>query len=752
MTTKKQQFNISGMHCASCALVIEGALKKLPGVKSVNVNYANEKATVEGEVEVREVIEVIKNSGYYAEPISQEMSHSEHDHHQMVQTKEINKERNYFLLSLFLSLPIFVLSMILTNKIFFSLMVQSILAGLVQFIVGARFYRGTWYGLKNKMANMDTLVAVGTSAAYFYSLYTTYFVGGEVFYETSSLLITFVILGKWLEAKTKGRTGEAIKKLMGLQAKTARVFRAGQEVDISIEQVIVGDIVIVRPGEKIPVDGEVAEGYSSVDESMISGESIPVEKKIGDKVVGATINKTGSFKFKTTKIGKDTMLAQIIKIVEEAQGSKAPIQKFADKVSSIFVPMVMLISVLTFVVWFFVVGSSFVVSLMAAVAVLVIACPCALGLATPTAIMVGTGRGAENGILIKNAEALEIAGKVNVVVFDKTGTITKGQPTVTDILKIFNFKFEIFKQFTILNFKMTDEQKLLLLAASIENKSEHPLAEAIVKKANEEKIGLLEVEKFEAVVGCGVKGEIKKLENLEILFGNKKLMSDNNITIEQSNNTAIEQLENEGKTVMMLAIDKKLAGLIAVADVVKTTSKQAIVELTKMNLKTMMITGDNERTAKAVVIQVGVEQVLSQVLPEEKAKEIEKLRNFKLFKNSKLKIENCIAMVGDGINDAPALAQADLGIVMGSGTDVAMETGGIVLVKNDLRDVAKAIKLSRLTMNKIKQNMFWALFYNSVGIPIAALGLLKAEYAGLAMAMSSVSVVLNSLLLKRKKL
>ncbi len=640
-------------------------------------------------------------------------------------------------------MPVIILSMILRDRSFDSKVAQSFLAGLVQFFIGFRFYRGMYYAAKNGAANMDTLIAVGTSAAYFYSLATTYLMEGEVFYETAALLITFVILGKWLEARTKGKAGEAIKKLLGLQAKTARVVRGGEELQVPIKEVVAGDIVIVRPGEKIPVDGQVTEGYSSVDESMISGESLPVEKKIGDFVVGATFNKTGSFKFKATKVGKDTVLAQIIKVVEEAQSSKAPIQKFADAVSGYFVPTVVALALVTFVVWYFIIGAPFVSALLAFTAVLVIACPCALGLATPTAIMVGTGRGAENGILIKGGEALEIANKIKVVVFDKTGTLTKGQPEVTDIVKISNSQFLISNQLPNSNDKISGEKAILQLAASIENKSEHSLAEAVVKRAKQENLELLEIKDFGAIPGHGVKGNIK-ISDVEysVLFGNKKLMADNNVAMKQDNNGAVEKLEQSGKTVMFLALNADLAGIIAVADTVKETSREAIELLHKMKIKTVMITGDNARTAAAIARQVGIDETLSEVLPEHKAAEVQKLQQQGLK----------VAMVGDGINDAPALAAADLGIAMGSGTDIAIEAGGVVLIKNDLRDVVKAIKLSKATLGKIKQNMFWALFYNSVGIPIAALGLLKAEFAGLAMALSSVSVVLNSLLLKRKKL
>ncbi|MBI4427275.1 MAG: copper-translocating P-type ATPase [Candidatus Magasanikbacteria bacterium] len=723
---KKEQFNITGMHCASCALMIESKLNKLPGVKSAQVNSATEKATVEYDCDScdsEKIIKTVKGAGYGAQIADEETV----DEHQSQHEQAIKKERNQFIFSLVLTIPVAILSMILRDESYQSKLIQTILAGIVQFYIGSRFYVGMYYAGKNKTANMDTLIAIGTSAAYFYSLATTFLIEGQVFYETAALLITFVVLGKWLEARVKGKASEAIKKLLGLQAKSARIIRAGKEMEVLIKEVVVGDIVVVRPGEKIPVDGEVVDGYSSVDESMVTGESIPVEKKVGDKVVGATINKTGSFKFKATKVGKDTLLAQIVKFVENAQGTKAPIQKYADTISGYFVPAVVALALITFVVWYFLVGASFVAALLAFTAVLVIACPCALGLATPTAIIVGTGKGAENGVLIKGGEALEIAGKIKTVVFDKTGTLTKGEPVVTDIIKHGTRNME----------------QVLEIAAAIEAKSEHPLAEAIVKKAKEEKIELLEVKDFEAVPGHGVKGNIKILDiGYWILFGNRKLMQDSKVDIRLEDQKIGEELESGGKTVMFLAVNNELAGMIAVADTVKETSAEAIIELKKMGIKTLMITGDNKRTGQAIGKQVGIDEVLAEVLPENKADEIKKLQTGGLK----------VAMVGDGINDAPALAQADLGIAMGSGTDVAIETGGIVLVKNDARDVVRAIKLSRQTMSKIKQNMFWALFYNSVGIPIAAFGLLRAELAGLAMALSSVSVVLNSLLLKRRKL
>ncbi|OGH71931.1 MAG: ATPase P [Candidatus Magasanikbacteria bacterium RIFCSPLOWO2_01_FULL_43_20b] len=737
----KQQFSITGMHCASCALMIESKLNKLSGVKSAQVNSATEKATVEYDCDScdnEKIIKTVQAAGYGATLVSDEDT----DRHQAEHEAAIKKERGQFIFSLVLTIPVAILSMILRDESYQSKLIQTVLAGIVQFYIGARFYIGMYYAGRNKTANMDTLIAIGTSAAFFYSLATTFLIEGQVFYETAALLITFVVLGKWLEARVKGKASEAIKKLLGLQAKSARIIRDGKEMEVLIKEVVVGDIIVVRPGEKIPVDGEVVDGYSSVDESMVTGESIPVEKKAGDKVVGATINKTGSFKFKATKVGKDTLLAQIVKFVENAQGTKAPIQKYADMISGYFVPAVVALALITFVVWYFLISAPFVTALLAFTAVLVIACPCALGLATPTAIMVGTGKGAENGILIKGGEALEIAGKIKIVVFDKTGTLTKGEPVVTDV--VLNQESGI-----------RNQEELLRIAASVENKSEHPLAEAIVKKAREEKIELLEVENFAAVPGHGVIGEIfnfqfsisKQIQNsnIKILFGNRKLMLENKVAVGDSVNETMEKLENEGKTVMILAVNNELAGLVAVADTVKETSAEAIVELKKMGIKTLMITGDNKRTGEAIGKQVGIDEVLAEILPEQKADEIKKLQNLKLSKNY-------VAMVGDGINDAPALAQADLGIAMGSGTDVAIETGGVVLVKNDARDVVRAIKLSRQTLGKIKQNMFWALFYNSVGIPIAASGLLRAELAGLAMALSSVSVVLNSLLLKRRKL
>jgi len=585
------------------------------------------------------------------------------------------------------------------------------------------------------------LIAIGTSVAYFYSLvnFLSYYaltnsvigLSGlkipDLYFETAAFLITFVILGKYLEAKAKGRTGEAIKKLMGLQAKTARVVRNGETLDIPVDQVVKNDIIVVRPGEKVPVDGVISKGSSAVDESMITGESLPIEKHIGDTVIGGTINKLGSFEFMATRVGLETTLAQIIRLVEDAQGSKAPIQAVADRISAYFVPAVIVIATLTFVIWFFVLGAPLSFALMAFTAVIVIACPCALGLATPTAIMVGTGVGAEHGILIKGGEPLESASKVNTVVFDKTGTITKGKPEVTDIE----------------DFGELDETQVLAISASLEKQSEHPLAEAIVNYANERSLPAgRQVEGFLAIPGHGVKGLI---ETREYYFGNRKLITETLGLDIGKFERKLTRLEEQGKTAMLLASKDGVLGIIGVADTVKETSREAVAMLNKMGIEVWMITGDNTRTAKAIASQVGIVNVLAEVLPQDKANEVKKLQE----------LGKKVAMVGDGINDAPALAQANLGIAMGSGTDVAMETGGIVIIKNDLRDVVHALDLSKTTVQKIRQNMFFALFYNVIGIPVAArvftfVGLvLKPELAGLAMALSSVSVVSNSLLLRR---
>ena len=755
---------IIGMTCSSCSTVIEKTLVKVTGVQSASVNLAAETATIAFDpavVGIDSLIGAVKAAGYDA-VLRVETGTSadapQEDAQRAAQLKHTKHQQWLFGFSLLLSVPAFLISMVppfmtvvpagvatwLANTIggaWDPMMVLKYMAFAlitpVQFYAGGQFYRGFWHALKRRTGNMDTLIAIGTSAAYFYSVAATFVPALQaepVFYETAGLLITFVILGKLLEARAKGKTSDAIKKLMGLAAKTARVVRGGDEIDVPVEQVVAGDVVVVRPGEKVPVDGVVIEGRSSVDESMLTGESIPVEKNTGDSVIGATMNKLGSLKFRATKVGKDTALAQIVKLVEDAQGSKAPVQRFADRISAIFVPAVVTIAVATFFVWLFVVpnfvdasfyatAAPFVKALLAGTAVIVIACPCALGLATPTAIMVGTGKGAENGILIKSGDALETAYKIKAIVFDKTGTLTHGKPIVTD--------FGPFGDF--------DRIESFRLAAALEKSSEHPLAEAIVNYAKENSLDLSAVDDFSAVPGHGVEGVV---EGRRVALGNRRLMVREGVDI-AAHESRIERLESEGKTVMLTAIDGQLAGLIAVADTLKDNSKEAVERLTKMGIAVYMITGDNRRTAEAIAAQAGIvpDHVLAEVLPENKAEEVGKLQAKGLV----------VAMVGDGINDTPALAKADVGIAMGGGTDVAMETGGIVLIKNDLRDVVTAIELSKRTMRKIYQNFFWALGYNTLGIPVAALGFLRPELAGAAMALSSVSVVSSSLLLRRFK-
>jgi Cu+-exporting ATPase len=745
-TNQRVMLSLSGMHCASCANLIERALKKVPGVKEGNVNFAAEKASVlfDGQsTTVPDLVKAVERAGYQAELVDpQDTEFEARKRH-----KEMSSYFRKFIFSLTLSLPLFYFMLLDFFKWlpganflppYFGI-ISLILTTPIQVIIGYSFYKGMWSSLRMKTFNMDSLIAIGTSTAYIYSLIyfliyitrTGSLIGlngqkiPELYFETAAFLITFVILGKWLEMRAKGRTSDSIKKLMGLQAKTARVTRHGVTTDIPIEEVVKGDVVIVRPGEKIPVDGKIIKGHSAVDEAMITGESIPAEKKEGDMVIGATINKTGSFEFMVTRVGAETALAQIIRLVEEAQGSKAPIQAFADKIAAVFVPVVIGLAIVTFLVWYFLLGAGLSFALMAFTAVIVIACPCALGLATPTAIMVGTGRGAEQGILVKGGEPLEAACQVKAIVFDKTGTLTKGQPEVTDIL----------------TFTSQDEDDVITIAGSLEKLSEHPLAEAIYNYTTKEKLPVAEVNNFNAVPGQGVVGEIN---GFKYFFGNRKLITESAGLDIQSIQRKVTRLEEAGKTVMLLANANEILGAVAVADTVKATSQEAVGRLQKMGIEVYMITGDNARTAQAIANQVGVTNVLADVLPEDKAQEIKKIQ----MTGKK------VAMVGDGINDAPALAQADLGIAMGSGTDVAMETGGIVIIKNDLNDVITAIELSRETMGKIKQNMFFALFYNVIGIPIAArvfagFGLvLKPELAGLAMALSSISVVSNSLLLK----
>ncbi|PED11534.1 copper-translocating P-type ATPase [Bacillus thuringiensis] len=735
IVSDKAEFTVSGMTCAACANRVEKRLNKLDGVNKATVNFALESATVDfnpDEVNVNEMKSAITKLGYKLEvkPDDQDAST---DH----RLQEIERQKKKFIISFILSFPLLwamvshfsFTSFIYLPDMLMNPWVQLALATPVQFIIGGQFYVGAYKALRNKSANMDVLVALGTSAAYFYSVYLSIQSIGssehmtDLYFETSAVLITLIILGKLFEAKAKGRSSEAIKKLMGLQAKTATVVRDGTEIKILIEEVVAGDIVYVKPGEKIPVDGEIVEGKSAIDESMLTGESIPVDKSIGDVVIGSTINKNGFLKVKATKVGRDTALAQIIKVVEEAQGSKAPIQRVADQISGIFVPVVVVIAIITFAVWMiFVTPGDFGGALEKMIAVLVIACPCALGLATPTSIMAGSGRSAEYGILFKGGEHLEATHRLDTVILDKTGTVTNGKPVLTDIIVADGFH----------------EEEILRLVGAAEKNSEHPLAEAIVEGIKEKKIDILSSETFEAIPGFGIESVV---EGKQLLIGTRRLMKKFNIDIEEVSKS-MEELEREGKTAMLIAIDKEYAGIVAVADTVKDTSKAAIARLKKMGLDVVMITGDNTQTAQAIAKQVGIDHVIAEVLPEGKAEEVKKLQA-----NGKK-----VAMVGDGINDAPALATANIGMAIGTGTDVAMEAADITLIRGDLNSIADAIFMSKMTIRNIKQNLFWALAYNALGIPIAALGFLAPWVAGAAMAFSSVSVVLNALRLQRVKL
>ncbi|HDR4865057.1 TPA: copper-translocating P-type ATPase [Bacillus cereus] len=735
IVSDKAEFTVSGMTCAACANRVEKRLNKLDGVNKATVNFALESATVDfnpDEVNVNEMKSAITKLGYKLEvkPDDQDAST---DH----RLQEIERQKKKFIISFILSFPLLwamvshfsFTSFIYLPDMLMNPWVQLALATPVQFIIGGQFYVGAYKALRNKSANMDVLVALGTSAAYFYSVYLSIQSIGssehmtDLYFETSAVLITLIILGKLFEAKAKGRSSEAIKKLMGLQAKTATVVRDGTEIKILIEEVVAGDIVYVKPGEKIPVDGEIVEGKSAIDESMLTGESIPVDKSIGDVVIGSTINKNGFLKVKATKVGRDTALAQIIKVVEEAQGSKAPIQRVADQISGIFVPVVVVIAIITFAVWMiFVTPGDFGGALEKMIAVLVIACPCALGLATPTSIMAGSGRSAEYGILFKGGEHLEATHRLDTVILDKTGTVTNGKPVLTDVIVADGF----------------NENELLRLVGAAERNSEHPLAEAIVEGIKEKKIDIPSSETFEAIPGFGIQSVV---EGKHLLIGTRRLMKKFNIDIEEVSKS-MEALEREGKTAMLIAIDKEYAGIVAVADTVKDTSKAAIARLKKMGLDVVMITGDNTQTAQAIAKQVGIDHVIAEVLPEGKAEEVKKLQA-----NGKK-----VAMVGDGINDAPALATANIGMAIGTGTDVAMEAADITLIRGDLNSIADAIFMSKMTIRNIKQNLFWALAYNALGIPIAALGFLAPWVAGAAMAFSSVSVVLNALRLQRVKL
>ncbi len=732
---EKVEFDITGMTCAACANKIEKRLNKLDGVGKATVNFAIETVLVEynpEQVSVSEMKEAITKLGYTLEQ-TKENTGEQVDHRQ----KEIEKQQGKFIFSLILSFPLLwamVSHFEFTRFIWLPDMlmnpwVQLALATPVQFVVGKQFYVGAYKALRNKSANMDVLVALGTSAAYFYSLYLSINSIGsgshmvELYYETSAVLITLILLGKLFEAKAKGRSSEAIKKLMGLQAKNATVVRDGQEMLIPIEEVLEGDIVYVKPGEKVPVDGEIVEGRSALDESMLTGESIPIDKTIGDNVIGSTINKNGFLKIKATKVGKDTALAQIIKVVEEAQGSKAPIQRLADVISGIFVPIVVGIAIITFLVWYFAVNpGDFADALEKFIAVLVIACPCALGLATPTSIMAGSGRAAEFGILFKGGEHLETTHRLDTIILDKTGTVTNGKPSLTDVILA----------------EAIDEKEFLKLVGTAERNSEHPLAEAIVEGIKEKGIELGASDSFEAIPGFGIQSMVN---SKQLFIGTRRLMAKHNINVKDEL-IKMENLEKQGKTAMLVAIDGRFAGIVAVADTIKETSKEAISRLHSMGLDVVMITGDNTQTAQAIANQVGIKKVIAEVLPEGKAEEVKKLQQ----------AGKKVAMVGDGINDAPALATADIGMAIGTGTDVAMEAADITLIRGDLTSIADAIFMSKKTITNIKQNLFWALAYNVIGIPIAAAGFLAPWLAGAAMAFSSVSVVLNALRLQRIKL
>lgn len=738
---------LQGMSCAACANNIEDAIRSVPGVEECHVNFGAEQATVHylpRRTNLGDIQQAIVEAGYSAYSLQdQEMVTSETDAEQAARRAESRKLRRRLLLGGVVTVLLVIGGLPMMTGLAIPWIpawlhhpvLQLMLTAPIQFWSGESFYTGARKAFKRHTATMDTLVALGTSAAFFYSLFPTFFPGfflnqglsPDVYYEISAVVITLILLGRLLENRAKGQTSEAIRKLMGLQAKTARVIRNGQEIDIPIAQVELGDVVLVRPGEKIPVDGEIIEGASTIDEAMVTGESLPVKKQPGDEVIGATINKTGSFKFRATRVGKDTFLAQIVKLVQQAQGSKAPIQKLADQVTGWFVPVVIAIAILTFILWYNVMGNV-TMALITAIGVLIIACPCALGLATPTSIMVGTGKGAENGILIKGAESLEQAHKLQTIVLDKTGTITQGKPTVTDFV-------------TVHGTANGNEFKLLRLAATVERNSEHPLAEAVVQYAQSQGVELTDAQDFEAIAGSGVQGTVS---NRRLHIGTHRWM--NELGIDTSGlQQAWERLEYLGRTVIWIAVDGAVEGIMGIADAVKPSSVSAIRSMQKLGLEVVMLTGDNRRTAEVIAHEVGIQRVFAEVRPDQKAAKVAEIQQ-----EGKI-----VAMVGDGINDAPALAQADVGIAIGTGTDVAIAASDITLISGDLQAIVTAIELSHATIRNIQQNLFFAFIYNTAGIPIAAgilfpiFGwLLNPVIAGGAMAFSSVSVVTNALRLR----